>query len=176
LGAVIRTLLGSQTEWKNYPNETRHFCVQPGSEAAVVAKHVIQVELSIKQLMNQTEIDQLNGAIPKLQAFICPAAVVVQNNNTTTKSVEPAIAVPAETGPLTKALGTVLVNDSVTTYFSMSDLHYHIKGLIKNTLPEKRDYNYFVVELQDRHTNASLSDKWISVGPISVNPWWYSPF
>jgi hypothetical protein len=37
-------------------------------------KHLIHVELSIKQLMNQTEIDELNHAIPKIQAIICPGA------------------------------------------------------------------------------------------------------
>jgi hypothetical protein len=55
---------GKHFEWKYYSNGTRYFCVPPDSEMAAMFTRIIQVELSIKQLMNQTEIDQHNNAMP----------------------------------------------------------------------------------------------------------------
>jgi hypothetical protein len=71
-GTLLNNQNGKHFEWKYYSNGTRYFCVPPDSEMAAMFTRIIQVELSIKQLMNQTEIDQLNHAIPKIQAIICP--------------------------------------------------------------------------------------------------------
>jgi hypothetical protein len=73
IGSFFNTQSGKHVEVKYYTNGTRYFCAEPNSPIAVMLTHLIQVELlSIKQLMNQTEIDQLNHAIPKIQAIICP--------------------------------------------------------------------------------------------------------
>ena len=74
--AFYDTLFNSQSgkhfEVKYYSNGTRYFCVPPGSEMGAMMTHSIQVEQSVEQLMNQSQLDQLNHAIPKIQKFFCP--------------------------------------------------------------------------------------------------------
>lgn len=73
--AFYDTLFNNQTgkhfEGKYYTNGTHYFCVPPGSEMGAMFTHIIQVERSAEKIMNQTQIEQLNHAIPKIQKFFC---------------------------------------------------------------------------------------------------------
>jgi hypothetical protein len=46
---------------------------------------------------------------------------------------------------------------NVTLYLNSSDGHYHMKGILKNTLPETRNgFESILVSFEDRATNSTV--------------------
>jgi hypothetical protein len=72
---------------------------------------------------------------------------------TNTSSSQGGRSVPVETNPYSPGLDFT----SVTFYLNMSDGHYHLKGLAKNTLPETRSNSIFLtIDLKDKSTDTTV--------------------
>jgi hypothetical protein len=87
----------------------------------------------------------------------------------------PLLLVPLvnATVTVTPAVKTV-INDAVpgvksvssNTYLNKTDGDYHVKGIVRNTIGEARDFHSVTVTTSDLKTNASLAEKIFSVGDI----------
>jgi hypothetical protein len=66
----------------------------------------------------------------------------------------------------TAVSGEQLVSSS--TYLNKTDGDYHIKGIIKNTLAESRDFEIITASYSDIKTDASLSINSSDIGPIGI--------
>jgi hypothetical protein len=76
-----------------------------------------------------------------------------------------APTMPIEINPYTKDMAFA----NLMFYLNSTDNHYHLKGLVKNILPESRDSMSIMINFQDQSTGTSLHTVFYHHGPIDSN-------
>jgi hypothetical protein len=64
---------------------------------------------------------------------------------------------------------TLIIIANFMFYLNDTDNHYHLKGLVKNILPESRDSMSIMIDFQNQSTGTSVHSVFYHNGPIAPN-------
>jgi len=184
-------------------NVEARFCATPNSQMGQVADKLIKLQQGM--LLLQPNNQTIKQGIANLTSTLCKPgetmslfgnqSATFKTNLTTTNLTTPNLSGNSSvskfqnnTAPLTKINRIfnipVEINqftqgwsvNNVTLYLNSTDGHYHLKGQLKNTLPETRSgFEDIQASFEDRTTNSTVDSESGSMN-IVMNPNTAVPF
>ena len=202
-GIITAALIAIMSTTIIAENVEARFCVTPTSPIGQVADKLIKLQQGMLLLKpnNQT----INQGIANLTSTLCKPGETMslfgnqsgtfKTNLTTTNLTTPnpsgnssVSKVQNNTGPLTNINRILNIPvqtnqftqgwsvNNVTLYLNSTDGHYHLKGHLKNTLPETRSgFEYIQANFEDKTTNSTVDSESGSMN-IVMNPNTTVPF
>ncbi len=171
------------------------FCVTSNSPIGQVADKLIKLQQGM--LLLQPNNQTIRQGIANLTSTLCKSgetmslfgnqSTTFKTNLTTTNLTKLSVS-KVHAGPLTN--NTTLFNipveinqftqgwsvSNVTLYLNSTDGHYHLKGQLRNTLPETRSgFEYIQASFEDKTTNSTVDSESGSMN-IVMNPNTTVPF